>query len=164
MADSRKRAEGGGLSRFLKENSLSLFFGALFLGTIAAQSMAGQRAFNEEQRAHGSEPLSWSEYVTSPDFGQAVMENWQSEFLQFTLFILATIWLVQKGSNESKRLDSAGVESEQPIGMAAEAAARQVLVEAVRQLEAGAITGQNERGRHVDQPIVRLRQPQQGIV
>ena len=30
------------------------------------------------------------------------MENWQSEFLQFSLFIAATIWLVQKGSNESK--------------------------------------------------------------
>jgi hypothetical protein len=39
------------------------------------------------------------------------MENWQSEFLQFTLFILATVWLVQKGSNESKRLDSVGLES-----------------------------------------------------
>ena len=30
------------------------------------------------------------------------MENWQSEFLQFFLFIGATVWLVQKGSNESK--------------------------------------------------------------
>ncbi len=26
------------------------------------------------------------------------MENWESEFLQFTLYILATVWLVQKGS------------------------------------------------------------------
>ena len=39
------------------------------------------------------------------------MENWQSEFLQFTLFILATVWLVQKGSNESKQLGEAGLES-----------------------------------------------------
>src|SRR5688500_16280839 len=41
------------------------------------------------------------------------MENWQSEFLQFTLFILATVWLVQKGSNESKPLEDAGIESDQ---------------------------------------------------
>ena len=41
--------------------------------------------------------------MTSSGFGGAVMENWQSEFLQFSLFIAATIWLVQKGSNESKR-------------------------------------------------------------
>ena len=33
---------------------------------------------------------------------RTVMENRQSEFLQFSLFIAATIWLVQKGSNESK--------------------------------------------------------------
>jgi predicted secreted hydrolase len=41
------------------------------------------------------------------------MENWQSEFLQFTTFILATVWLVQRGSNESKRLEHAGRESKQ---------------------------------------------------
>jgi hypothetical protein len=99
--------------RFLFENSLSLFFLALFLGTVGGQSIAGQRAHNEAQTSHGEPPVSWWDYVTSADFGQAVMENWQSEYLQFTLFILATIWLVQKGSNESKPLRSAGVESEQ---------------------------------------------------
>ena len=41
-----------------------------------------------------------------------MLENWQSEFLQFTLFILVTVWLVQKGSNESKRFEQAGRESD----------------------------------------------------
>ena len=41
------------------------------------------------------------------------MENWQSEFLQFTVFIGATIWLVQKGSNESKRLEDAARERDE---------------------------------------------------
>ena len=41
------------------------------------------------------------------------MENWQSEYLQFTLFIFGTIWLVQRGSPESKKLDKAGLESDQ---------------------------------------------------
>jgi hypothetical protein len=56
--------------------------------------------------------------VVTPDFGGAVMENWQSEFLQFSLFIAATVWLVQKGSNESKALEDAGLESneQQKIG------------------------------------------------
>ena len=40
------------------------------------------------------------------------MENWQSEYLQFTLFILATVWLLQRGSPESKELDKAGLESD----------------------------------------------------
>jgi hypothetical protein len=99
--------------RFLFENGLSLFFGGIFLITLLGQSFAGQRTFNAEQLEHGSEPVSWLDYVLSPDFGGKVLENWQSEFLQFTLFILATVWLVQKGSNESKQLDSAGLESKQ---------------------------------------------------
>ena len=41
------------------------------------------------------------------------MENWQSEFLQFSLFILATIWLIQRGSNESKPPKEVGLESDQ---------------------------------------------------
>ncbi|MGH3102880.1 MAG: DUF6766 family protein [Gaiellaceae bacterium] len=101
------------MRRFLFENSLSLFFGVLFLGTLVGQSLAGQRVFNENQLAHGGEPASYLDYVLSSDFGRAVTENWQSEYLQFTVFILATVWLVQKGSNESKPLDQAGLESDQ---------------------------------------------------
>jgi hypothetical protein len=97
--------------RFARENGLSLFFGALFLGTIVAQTFAGQRAENGSLEP-GDSPMSWWEYVRSPDFGGAVLENWQSEFLQFSLFIAATIWLVQKGSNESKKLDDVGLESD----------------------------------------------------
>jgi hypothetical protein len=99
--------------RFLFENGLSVFFGSLFLGTLVAQSFAGQQAYNAEQREHGEAAISWLDYVISPSFGGAVMENWQSEFLQFTLFILATVWLVQKGSNESKQLEDVGPESKQ---------------------------------------------------
>jgi hypothetical protein len=101
------------LRRFFFENGLSLFFGAIFLASLAGQSFAGQHAYNAEQLEHGGTALSWLDYVLSPDFGGAVLENWQSEFLQFSLFILATVWLVQKGSNESKRLEDVGLESRQ---------------------------------------------------
>ena len=101
------------MRRFLFENGLSLFFGVIFLATLVAQSFAGQHAFNADQLLHDGQPVSWRNYVLSPSFGGAVLENWQSEFLQFTLFILATVWLVQKGSNESKALGDVGRESEQ---------------------------------------------------
>ncbi len=100
------------MKRFAAENGLSLFFGVLFLAALVGQSFAGQHAFNADQLAHDGRPLSWLDYVLSPDFGGAVLENWQSEFLQFTLFILVTVWLVQKGSNESKRFEQAGRESD----------------------------------------------------
>jgi len=107
------------------ENGLSLFFGALFLAALVGQSFAGQHAFNADQLAHDGQPLSWRAYVLSPDFGGSVLENWQSEFLQFALFVLATVWLVQKGSNESKRFEHAGRETdrEQRVGRHASAAA-----------------------------------------
>ena len=101
------------MKRFLTENQLSLFFAVLFASTITAQSFAGQHAYNAEQLEHGGRAVSWWTYVTSPEYWGAVMENWQSEFLQFTVFIAATVWLVQKGSNESKELEDVGVESEQ---------------------------------------------------
>jgi len=106
------------LRRFAAENGLSLFFGVLFLAALVGQSFAGQHAFNADQLAHDGRPLSWPDYVLSPDFGGSVLENWQSEFLQFSLFIVATVWLVQKGSNESKRFEHAGRETdrEQRVG------------------------------------------------
>jgi hypothetical protein len=98
---------------FARENGLSLFFLALFTVTLVAQSFAGQHQYNAEQVAHDAAETSWWSYVRSPHFWGSVMENWQSEFLQFALFIAATIWLVQKGSNESKQLDQVGVESDE---------------------------------------------------
>jgi hypothetical protein len=106
------------MRRFLRENSLSLFFGAIFLLTLFGQSLAGQRAFNEEQAAHGADTYGYVRYLFSSDFGQAMLENWQSEWLQFALFALATVWFVQKGSNESKEEGKEGLESdeEQKVG------------------------------------------------
>jgi hypothetical protein len=101
------------MRRFLRENGLSLFFLTTFLATLIAQSFAGQHSFNAEQLEHETSAISWWDYVTSVAFWGAVMENWQSEFLQFTVFIGATIWLVQKGSNESKRLEDAGRETDE---------------------------------------------------
>jgi hypothetical protein len=110
------------LRRFARDNGLSLFFGALFLITIAAQSVAGWKDYNEELVAQGDPTISWARYLYSSQFGAAVMENWQSEFLQFFLFIFATIWLVQRGSNESKKIDEIGLESDRQQRVGAHAA------------------------------------------
>ena len=104
--------------RWLRDNGLSLFFGAIFLAALLGQSVAGQHAYNEEQLEHGSEAVSYTRYLVSSHFGRAMLENWQSEWLQFILFAVATVWLVQRGSNESKRPGEAGLESDrkQEIG------------------------------------------------
>ena len=104
--------------RFIRENSLSLFFGALLLLTLFAQSLVGHSVYNEDAVQHSQQTISYLRYLASSHFGEAVMENWESEFLQFTLYILATVWLVQKGSPESKKPGEAGrgTEEKQLVG------------------------------------------------
>jgi hypothetical protein len=92
---------------------LSIFFGAIFVIALAGQSIAGLAAFNDEQSSHGLAEVSYLAFVTSSDFVIDVAENWQSEFLQFFLFILATVWLVQKGSPESKKPGDEGIDTDE---------------------------------------------------
>jgi hypothetical protein len=108
--------------RFVRDNSLSLFFGTLLLLTVLGQSVAGQHQYNADALQHGSQTISWSHYLVTPEFGGDLLENWESEFLQFSLYILATVWLLQRGSNESTPLDQAGLESDekQKVGPHAE--------------------------------------------
>lgn len=97
----------------LRRNSLGIFFGALFLLTVGGQAVAGWHAFNEEQVGEQLGTIGFWDYLLSTDFAVAVSENWQSEFLQFLLYLLATVWLLQRGSPESKELDRAGRESDE---------------------------------------------------
>jgi hypothetical protein len=100
------------VSRFLRDNGLSVFFGVIFLLALAGQAIAGHIAYNADQIEHHEHAISLGRYLTSSSFGNAVMENWQSEFLQFSLYIAATIWLIQRGSPESKPPADAGQESD----------------------------------------------------
>jgi len=106
----------------VKQHALSLFFGLIFILALIGQAFAGNAAYNEEQLAHGEPAVSFGQFVTSSEFVVDVAENWQSEYLQFFLFILATIWLVQRGSPESKKPGDEGVgtDEEQLAGRHAE--------------------------------------------
>ena len=108
---------------FLRQNSLSLVFGALFLGTLVGQALVGHADFNAAQVAHNSDTISLWRFIRSSEFGVDVLENWQSEYLQFSLFILGTVWLIQRGSPESKKQQDVGLESaaEQKVGEHADA-------------------------------------------
>jgi hypothetical protein len=110
------------MRRFIRDNSLSLFFLALFLAALVGQAIAGHVLHNEEAAAHNGEPMSIWRYIVSSDFGNAVMENWQSEYLQFMLFMLATVWLIQRGSPESKQpgREGPGSDRKQKVGGYAE--------------------------------------------
>jgi hypothetical protein len=98
---------------WVRDNGLGLFFGAIFLGSLAGQALVGHADFNHIALRHHDDPISLGRYVFSSDFGSDVMENWQSEYLQFTLYILMTVWLLQRGSPESKEPGKQGLESDE---------------------------------------------------
>jgi hypothetical protein len=98
---------------FLKDNGLSVAFGLLFVATLVGQAISGHDSVNHDQLLHHGDPITLGHYVTSALFWADVMENWQSEYLQFTLYIFATIYLIQKGSNESKEPGRVGRESDE---------------------------------------------------
>ncbi|WP_235887258.1 DUF6766 family protein [Mycolicibacterium arabiense] len=99
----------------LHDNGLLLaclaLFGAFFVGMI----LAGTATYNEEQREHGStEQVSIIGYLTTGDFVEATFENWESEFLQMGMYVVLTAFLYQRGSSESKPIDGAAPQDEDP--------------------------------------------------
>jgi hypothetical protein len=100
------------MRRVVRDNGLSIFFGVAFVAALVGQSLAGYAAHNEELAEHGHAVVGFWSFVFSSEFAVDVAENWQSEFLQFFLFILATVWLVQRGSPESKRPGQEGPDSD----------------------------------------------------
>jgi hypothetical protein len=99
--------------RFLRDNGLTLFFLLALVLALGGQALSGLEVFNERQATSGGAEVSLAHYLTSSQFAVDVAENWQSEFLQFFLYIIVTVWLVQRGSPESKKPDEIGTESEQ---------------------------------------------------
>jgi hypothetical protein len=94
--------------RWLKGNSLTIVMLGLFVGSFVGQLATGLHEHNDEAVEHGRAALDLAGYVTSGHFIEAVFENWESEFLQMGLFVVLTIFLRQRGSSESKKVDDSG--------------------------------------------------------
>jgi len=97
----------GGFVLKLYENSLSLAFLVLFLGSFLLHAAGGAREYNQDQAEHGSaERVTTLQYMATSRFWFESLQNWQSEFLAVGLMVVLSIWLRQKGSPESKPVDA----------------------------------------------------------
>ena len=92
----------GGVVVRVYENSLAILLGALFLASIALHAVTGAAAYSAEQRTHGEPAVSVWDYVTTSQFWFESFQNWQSEFLAVAVVVLASVWLRQRGSSQSK--------------------------------------------------------------
>ncbi|MQA78808.1 MAG: hypothetical protein GEV10_10090 [Streptosporangiales bacterium] len=103
---------------FLRDNALTLFFLVALVLALVGQAISGWSMHNDEQLASAGATVSLLQYLTSSSFAVDIAENWQSEFLQFYLYVFVTVWLVQRGSPESKPPGKEGRETdeEQRVG------------------------------------------------
>jgi hypothetical protein len=89
----------------VRNNGLSLTLGLLFLVFMGGQTVTGWHALNEERREHHEPEMGLGAYLGSGHFMEATAENWESEFLQMAAYVLLTVFLFQRGSAESKKID-----------------------------------------------------------
>ena len=102
------------MGRILRENSLTIVLLVLFTLSMVGQSITGAAEYDADRQDHGQPPVGYLQYLTTGHFVEAVFENWESEFLQMGLYVVLTAFLHQKGSAESKPLDSQEAVDEDP--------------------------------------------------
>lgn len=93
------------MKRIWRENGLTIILLLLFLGSLLGQWLTGWRFQNQELERHGEPLLTLGQYTTDSQFVATVFENWESEFLQMSAYVVLTCFLFQKGSAESKSPD-----------------------------------------------------------
>ncbi|MCL7999819.1 hypothetical protein M8994_16385 [Brucella sp. 21LCYQ03] len=91
--------------RPLRDNGLTIALIVLFLASFGGMIWTGWIAFNNELVQHGKLAISLLTYLCSGDFISAVFENWESEFLQMSAYVILTALLFQRGSAESRDPD-----------------------------------------------------------
>ena len=100
--------------RLLREQGLAVTVFAIFAVTFIGLALAGWDTYNQDQAEHGGPAASLGEYLSSPNFGEAVFENWESEFLQMGSYVFLTAFLFSRGSAESRDPDAPGPSDADP--------------------------------------------------
>lgn len=96
----------GGAALWLYSHSLSIAFSLLFLLSFGMHIVAGHRAYAREEALNNQPRPSVMDYATSGKFWFESMQNWQSEFLSLAAMVYGAVYLRERGSAESKRVDS----------------------------------------------------------
>ena len=91
--------------RLIRNNGLTIVLLLLFAASITGQWIAGWHVALEDALRHGQPAMTLAAYTGSPEFLSSVFENWESEFLQMSAYVVLTAMLVQRGSSESKDPD-----------------------------------------------------------
>jgi hypothetical protein len=94
------------MSKFFRNNGLTIVLMLLFAVSIVGHWLTGVGMENAELARHGEPSISPVEFLADPQFLSTVFENWESEFLQMSAYVVLTAILFQRGSAESKDPDA----------------------------------------------------------
>jgi hypothetical protein len=91
--------------KILRDNGLTITLLLLFGASIVGQWLTGWHVSLEDAMRHGRGAETLWSYGRSAEFLSSVFENWESEFLQMSAYVILTALLFQRGSAESKDPD-----------------------------------------------------------
>lgn len=100
--------------RLLRDHGLTIVLVCATAGTLIGMIFTGLSVYNEELAQHHRSALTLADYLTSGHFLSALFENWESEFLQMSAYVVLTAFLFQRGSAESKDPDQRAEQDEDP--------------------------------------------------
>lgn len=103
---------GSTIMKFLRDNGLTITLVIVTILCIAGMIASGLRVENDMLAEHGQPPLGVLAYIASGAFLSALFENWESEFLQMSAYVMLTAVLFQRGSAESRDPDDPGREGD----------------------------------------------------
>jgi hypothetical protein len=88
--------------RMWRDYSLSITVFAMFAASFVLHVIFGWWQYAADQASQGQDPTLWGWSGYWIYFGEWTFQNWQSEFLEVFVLIVATAYLVHKGSHESR--------------------------------------------------------------
>lgn len=100
--------------KLLRDNGLTIVLLIATLATILGMMMTGLSVYNDELVRHGAHPIAMADYLKTGHFLSALFENWKSEFLQMSAYVVLTAFLFQRGSAESKDPDEKAPQDADP--------------------------------------------------
>ena len=90
---------------WIRDRALTLALVAMFLVFLVGQLFTGFAEYNDEQAQHGQAAVAMADYLATGHPWEALFENWESEFLQMSAYVVLTAILFQRGSAESRDPD-----------------------------------------------------------
>lgn len=102
--------------KFLKNNGLTIVLLVATVITLLGMLMTGLSVYNDDLTKHGAQAVAVGEYLTTGHFLSALFENWESEFLQMSAYVVLTAFLFQRGSAESKDPNESSPQDADPAG------------------------------------------------